>query len=63
MASFKKDQKFKNATINLEEGLIIEKQKESQMGYSLQKVLEEWDGVTGVSITFSKNEEIDPDVG
>lgn len=58
MAKSNKDLVFKNATINKENMIITEIDKEEVREYSLSKVLEEWDGIEGITVSFRYNEDI-----
>ena len=52
---------FKNAEINIKENTITEVMKDDITVHSLDKVLKEWDGVDGVSITIKKESEYSSD--
>lgn len=52
---------FKNATIDTEKGVIVEETKEGCLVYNLQNVLDKWNGVEGLTISISKNADIEPD--
>lgn len=46
---------IKNATLNVEDDLIIEERKEEIIESSLSKLLQQWDGIRGISITIKKD--------
>ena len=46
---------IKNATLNVEDDLIIEERKEEIIESSLSKLLKAWDGISGISITIKKD--------
>ena len=46
---------IKNATLNVEDDLIIEERKEEIIESSLSKLLKAWDGIRGISITIKKD--------
>lgn len=61
MAKFSNKNTFTNATIDLKDNVIIEYTKEDTKVYNLRKILEQWDGVEGISLTIAKTAEITPD--
>lgn len=48
---------IKNATLNVDEDLIIEERKDEVINSSLSKLLKSWDGISGISITIKKDSE------
>jgi len=56
-----KTQKFKNAIISRTDGTITEIYKDDEKIYILDKILKEWDGIEGVSITISLNSDVEED--
>ncbi|MBC5688200.1 YonK family protein [Mediterraneibacter sp. NSJ-55] len=61
MAKFTKSTTFKNAVIDLDEETITEFTKDDTRVYSLKKLLKDWDGVEGISITIKQDDEIPED--
>lgn len=59
MAKFSKSISFKNACIDYESDMIIETLKYETKTYKLSKILQEWNGVEGINITFKKDDEFD----
>lgn len=49
---------FKNATIDSEKMTITEYTKDDQYVFDLNKVLSDWSGIDGLSISIKKDEEI-----
>lgn len=45
----------KNATLHVDEDLIIEERKDGEISNSLSKLLKSWDGIEGISITIKKD--------
>lgn len=62
MAKASKSINFKNAEINKAKGLITEVTKDDTKYYSLSKLIDEWDGIEGLSITIKKDDEVESDV-
>ena len=55
---------YSNATFHYEDMAIVEvpkKKDEQPRVYSLDKILQGLDGMTGLSITFKSDSEIEPD--
>ena len=45
----------KNAKLNVEADFTIEERKEEIIESSLSKLLQQWDGIRGISITIKKD--------
>lgn len=58
MAQSNKSVSFKNAMIDLNEGVIVEVSKDETKTYSLGELLREWDMVEGVSIMLKQTTEL-----
>ena len=52
---------FSKAEIDKENMLIIEHLKDEDRAYSIDKLLSDWSGINGLSISISQNEEVKPD--
>lgn len=52
---------YKNAKIDVGEGVIVEMTKDGDLVYDLKSFLSRWDGIEGVSIQIAKNADITPD--
>ena len=61
MAKKTKSIAFKNAVINKEDGTITEYTKDDMKIYLIDKLLEDWDGVEGISLTIKQDNEIPSD--
>lgn len=61
MAKFSSKNTFTNAVLNLDEMTITEFTKDEVKVYDLQKILQQWDGVDGISLTIAKTADITPD--
>jgi len=61
MAKSKNEIKFTNAEINWDDKKIIESTKDSVLVYDLNKIMKEWDGKDGLSMTIFQNLEIEAD--
>ena len=61
MAKKSKSITFKNATISKSDGTICEISKESMRVFSLDNLLEEWDGIEGLSISIRLDEDAPED--
>lgn len=44
-----------------DQGIIVEHLKDEDRVYSIEKILDEWDGITGISLTIKKEEELPED--
>lgn len=53
--------KATNAMIDFENMKLIEYTKDGTNVYLLNKVLQEWNGVEGISFNITLNQEIEPD--
>lgn len=61
MAKASKSIAFKNAVIDKAEGTITEFTKDDTKVYSLDKVIEEWDGIEGISLTIKQDDDVPAD--
>lgn len=61
MAVSKISEAFKNAKIDVEEGVIVEMTKDGDLVYDLKSFLNRWNGIEGVTIQVGKNADIEPD--
>ena len=61
MAKASKSIAFKNATINKSEMTITEITKDDMKVYSLDKLIEDWDGIEGISIVMKKDADVPAD--
>ena len=61
MAKASKSIAFKNAVIDKSEGTITEFTKDDTKVYSIEKLLEEWDGIEGISIVMKKDADVPAD--
>lgn len=61
MAKISKSISLKNATITLGDMSITEVTKDDTRVYDLEKLLKEWDGIEGVSLTIKQDDEIPAD--
>ena len=61
MAKASKSIAFKNATIDKAEGTITEFTKDDTKVYSLDKLIEDWDGIEGISIVMKKDADVPAD--
>ena len=61
MAKASKSIAFKNAVIDKAEGTITEFTKDDMKVYSIEKLLEDWDGIDGVSLTIKRDDDIPAD--
>ena len=59
----KKTRAFKatNAMIDREKMLLVEFTKDGQNVYNLNKILQDWNGVDGITFSITLNEDIEPD--
>ena len=58
MAKISKSTTFKNAVIDKDAMTITEITKDDEKTYSLTKLLEDWNGVEGISLTIKQDDEI-----
>lgn len=61
MAKKSKSIAFKNAVIDKADGTITEFTKDDTKVYSIEKLLEDWDGIEGISLTIKQDNEIPAD--
>ena len=61
MAKASKSIAFKNAVIDKDEMTITEFSKEDTKVYSLNKVIENWDGIEGITLTIKQDDDIPAD--
>lgn len=61
MAKASKSITFKNATIDKTEGTITEFTKDDTKVYSLDKVIEDWNGIEGISLTIKQDDDVPAD--
>ena len=61
MAKASKSIAFKNAVIDKAEGTITEFTKDDTKVYSIEKLLEEWDQVEGISLTIKQDDDVPAD--
>ena len=58
MAKIARSITFKNATISMEDRLITEYLKDETRTYSLDDILQEWNGIEGINFTLKQEDEI-----
>ena len=61
MAKASKSIAFKNAVIDKKEGTITEFTKDDTKVYSIEKLLEDWDQVDGISLTIKQDDDVPAD--
>lgn len=61
MAKASKSIAFKNAVIDKAEGTITEFTKDDTKVYSIDKLIEDWDGIEGISIVMKKDADVPAD--
>lgn len=61
MAKASKSIAFKNATIDKAEGTITEFTKDDTKVYSIEKLLEDWDQIEGISLTIKQDDDVPAD--
>ena len=61
MAKASKYIAFKNAVIDKSEGTITEFTKDDTKTYSIDKLLEDWDGIEGISLTIKQDDDVPAD--
>lgn len=61
MAKASKSIAFKNAVIDKAEGTITEFTKDDTKVYSIEKLLEDWDQVEGISLTIKQDDAVPAD--
>lgn len=50
-----------NCMIDSDEMVIVESTKEGDLVYDLNKIIQEWNGVTGISFSIKLNQDVEPD--
>ena len=61
MAKASKSIAFKNVVIDKTEGTITEFTKDDTKVYSIEKLLEDWDQVEGISLTIKQDDDVPAD--
>ena len=61
MAKASKSIAFKNAVIDKDEMTITEFTKDDTKVYSLNQVIEDWDGIEGISLTIKQDNDVPAD--
>ena len=61
MAKSSKSIAFKNAVIDKAEGTITEFTKDDTKTYSIDKLLEDWDQVEGITLTIKQDDDVPAD--
>lgn len=61
MAKASKSIAFKNAVIDKAEGTITEFTKDDTKVYSIEKLLEDWDHIEGISLTIKQDDDVPAD--
>lgn len=61
MAKVTRTASFTKAVINKEDMTITEYSKDETRVYSLEKLIEDWDGVEGISLTIKQDNDIPAD--
>ena len=61
MAKASKSIAFKNAVIDKAEGTISEFTKDDTKAYSIEKLLEDWDQIEGISLTIKQDDDVPAD--
>lgn len=61
MAKTQSGFKTTNAMIDYEQKKIVETTKEGVNVFYIDKILKEWDGIEGISLTISLNKDVIPD--
>lgn len=50
-----------NCMIDAENMLLIETVKDGELTYDLNRIIQDWNGVTGISFSIKLNQDIEPD--
>ena len=50
-----------NCMIDAENMLLIETVKDGELTYDLNRIIRDWNGVTGISFSIKLNQDIEPD--
>ena len=58
MAKFNRTVTYTKAVIDKDAGTITEYLKDAENVYYIENILEAWNGVTGITITIKKDEEL-----
>ena len=61
MAKASKSIAFKNAVIDKAEGTITEFIRDDTKVYSIEKLLEDWDQIEGISLTIKQDDDVPTD--
>ncbi len=61
MAKASKSIAFKNAVIDKADGTITEIMKDNSKTYSIDKLLADWDGIEGVTLTIRQDDDVPAD--
>ena len=61
MAKISKVTSFKNASINTEDMTITETSKDYIKVYNIKKLLDDWSGIEGISLTIRQDDEMPSD--
>ena len=61
MAKASKSIAFKNAVIDKAEGTITEFTRDDTKVYSIEKLLEDWDQIEGISLTIKQDDDVPTD--
>lgn len=61
MAKKSKSIAFKNAVIDKSEGTITEIMKDGSKTYHIDKLLEDWDGIEGITLTIKQDDDVPAD--
>lgn len=61
MAKLSKSISLKNAEINVDDMTITEVTKDDEKTYSLKKILHDWNGISGISLTIKQDNDIPAD--
>ena len=61
MAKLSKSISLKNAEINVDDMTITEVTKDDEKTYFLKKILQDWNGISGISLTIKQDNDIPAD--
>lgn len=61
MAKMQRGFSATNCMIDFENRKLIESTKEGDLVYDLNKVLQDWNGITGIGFSIKLNQDIEPD--
>jgi hypothetical protein len=62
MAKLSKQITFKNATIDIKDMTITEYEKDSSTTYNIINILDEWNGIDGISLTLKQEDRLESTV-